>query len=169
MTDAITDLKQESREVATLIARVRDLCGDDDQAFVDTLDGETDVVEAARRVVRWMLEQDAAALSCKGLAAVYSARSAMFTERHAKAKAALLDLLNDVGLKSMPLPEATLTAKVTPPKLMGEADPESLPFKFQKVTTSVDAAAIKAALEAGETVEGYSLSNGGQTLQMKVR
>jgi hypothetical protein len=167
--DALADLKQETREVANLVARIRDLCGDDDKAFVDTLGGSTEVVEAARRVVRWMIEQDAAALSCKGLAAIYEARAKMFAERHAKAKLALLDLLNDVGLKSMPLPEAALTAKPTPPKLLGEADPETLPLKFQKVTVTADTAAIKAALEGGEQVEGYMLSNGGQTLQMRVR
>jgi hypothetical protein len=167
--DALMDLAETAREVAPLIRTLRELCGEDEQAFLDTLEGESDVTEAARRVVRWMIEQDAAALSCKGLAGIYEARASMFAERHMKAKGALLDLLNELGVKSMPLPEASLTAKATPPRVVGEADAANLPDNLRRTTYAPDKAAIKAALERGETVEGFTLSNGGQSLQVRVR
>lgn len=167
--DALQDLAQTAREVAPLIATLRDLCGDDEQAFLDTLEGEADVYEAARRVVRWMLEQDANATACKGLSGIYSARASMFSDRHDRAKAALLDLLNELGVKSMPLPEASLTAKATPPKLIGEVDAATLPDSLRRTTYAPDKAAIKEAIERGETVTGFTLSNGGQSLQVRVR
>lgn len=166
---AIHDLRQELREVAPLIAALRDLCGDDEQAFLDTLEGEADVNTAASRVVRWMLEQEANAHACKELAAVYAARASMFSARQEKAKGALLDLLNELGVKSMPLPEASLTAKATPPKLIGDVDAVHLPEHLRRTSYAPDKAAIKAELDAGRSVAGFSLSNGGQTLQVKVR
>lgn len=165
----VHELRNELVEAAGMIRTLRELCGEDERAFLDTLEGETDVTEAARRVVRWMIEQDANALSCKGLAAIYEARATMFAERHAKTKGALLDLLNELGVKSMPLPEASLTAKATPPRLLGEVDASTLPERFRRTSYAPDKAAIKAALEAGERVEGYTLSNGGQSLQVRVR
>ena len=166
---AIRDLRQEVRETASLIATLRKLCGDDEQAFLDTLEGECDINAAASRVVRWMLEQDANALVCNGLAATYVARAQMFSERHDRAKGALLDLLNELGVKSLPLPEASLTAKATPPKLIGDVDAASLPDNLRRTSYAPDKAAIKAELAAGREVSGFSLSNGGQTLQVKVR
>lgn len=166
---AIRDLSREVREVAPLVAALRDLCGDDEQAFLDTLEGESDVNAAASRVVRWMLEQDAHANACKELAAVYVARASMFANRHDKAKGALLDLLNELGVKSMPLPEASLTAKATPPKLIGDVDAATLPDNLRRTSYAADKAAIKAELEAGREVAGFSLSNGGQSLQVRVR
>lgn len=166
---AIHDLRQEVRETAPLIASLRELCGDDEQAFLDTLEGEADINAAASRVVRWMLEQEANASTCKELAAVYVARASMFSSRHDKAKGALLDLLNELGVKSMPLPEASLTAKATPPKLIGEVDAANLPDHLRRTSYAPDKAAIKAELDAGREVAGFTLSNGGQTLQVKVR
>lgn len=164
----IRNLSQEVREVAPLIETLRQLCGDDEQAFLDTLEGSTDVNEAARAVVRWMLEQEANGETCKGLSAVYAARSTMFAARHKRAKGALLDLLNELGVKSMPLPEATLSARAVGRSVVGEADPETLPDNLVRIKREPDKTAIKAALEAGQKVEGYALSNGGQTLQVKV-
>lgn len=165
---AVRDLQTELREVAPLIAKLREMCGDDEQAFLDTLEGESDVNEAARRVVRWIIEQGAAEVSCRSLAETYTARARMFAERQVRAKGGLLDLLNELGVKSMPLPEATLSAKALPPSVVGEADPAMLADAFVRIKREADKAAIKAALQAGQFVPGYSLSNGGQTLQMKV-
>lgn len=166
---AVYDLQRETHETVGLVAKLRELCGEDEQAFLDMIEGETEINEAVRAVVRWMLEQDASALMCKGLAAVYTARAGMFSERHDKTKGLLLDVLNELGVKSMPLPEATLTVKATPAKVLGEVDAATLPDNLRRISYAADKAAIKAELEAGRAVEGYTLSNGGQSLQVKVR
>lgn len=164
---AIEDMRQEHREVAGLVEKLRELCGDDEQAFLDSLEGETDLIEAARRVVRWMLEQEAQAVAVAGLADTYAARSKVFTGRANQARSALVRLMDEIGQKSLPLPEATLTAKATPPKVVGEPDVDQLSVEFVKVERKPDLAAIKAALQAGREVPGCSLSNGGRTLQVR--
>lgn len=169
MADAAQDLRQETREVANLVARLRELCGDDEQAFIDTLDGETEAVEAARRVVRWINEQDAQQTACKELAGVYSGRAAVFDERTKRGRLALFHFLTEMGLKSMPLPEATLSIVAGRVSLIGDADPALLAPELVRVKREPDRAAIKAALEAGRAVDGFSLSNSPPTLAMRVR
>lgn len=169
MADALTDLRHETHEVANLAARLRDLCGDDDQAFLDTLEGETEAVEAARRVVRWMSEQQANEGACNGLATTYKARAAVFADRVERSRLALFHFLTEMGLKSMPLPEATLSVVAGRVSVVGEADPEKLPERFVRVKREANRSAIKAALEAGERVDGFSLSNNPPTIMVRVR
>ncbi len=169
MSDALTDLRHETHEVANLAARLRDLCGDDDTAFIDTLDGESDAVEAARRVVRWLHEQGAQSVACKGLAETYRARASVFDERTERARLALFHFLSEMGLKSMPLPEATLSIIAGRAKVEGEPDVDLLPDRLVRVKREPVKAAIKAALEAGEIVRGCSLSNNPPTLMVRVR
>ena len=169
MADAIQDLRHETTEVQNLIGRLRDLCGDDERAFVDTLEGETEVVEAARRVVRWLHEQDAHKAACCGLASTYKARAAVFEERVERARLALYHFLNEMGLRSMPLPEGTLSVVAGRVAVVGDADPVTLPERFVRVKREPNRSAIKEALEAGEDVEGFSLSNNAPTLMIRVR
>lgn len=169
MSDALEDLRQETREVANLAARLRDLCGEDEQAFVDTLDGETEAVEAARRVVRWIAEQQAQEGACNGLASTYKARASMFAERQERARTALFHFLSEMGQKSMPLPEATLSIVAGRVRVEGEPDVDALRDGLVRVKREPDKAAIKAALEAGEIVPGCSLSNNAPTLMIRVR
>lgn len=167
--DAMSDLRHETHEVANLIARLREMCGDDEQAFIDTLEGESDTIEAARRVLRWIHEQGASADMCKGLATTYTARSSVFAERVERGRTSLLHFLNELGLRSMPLPEGTLTVVAGKAKVVGEADPETLPDDLVRTKREADKAAIKAALETGREVEGYTLSNGSPSLSIRVR
>lgn len=166
---AIHDFHQETSETRDLVARIRSLCGDDEQAFVDTLDGETEVIEAARRVVRWLLEQEAHAESVKGLASTYQARSKVFEDRVSGARNALFHFLQQLGLPSMPLPEATLSVRAGTVSLTGEADPADLPDDLVRIKREPNRTAIKAALEAGRDVPGYALSNAAPSLSVRVR
>jgi hypothetical protein len=169
MSDAVRDLHHEAREVSGLIAKLRELCGEDDQAFVDTLEGETEVVEAARRVLRWVHEQGAQNASCKALVALYSERAKLFEERAQRGRTGLLHFLLELGLPSMPLPEGTLIVSKGKPSLLGEPDPAKLPDELVRIKREPDRVAIKAKLEEGFRVEGCSLSNAMPTLSVRVK
>jgi hypothetical protein len=166
---AAGQLLAAGREVAGLAATIREACGDDDQAFVDTLDGETDVVEAARKVVRWLNEQAAQAQANEGLAAIYNARAKLFDGRVESARTALLQFMQETGAKTLPLPEATLTLAAGSRKVVGDLDPATLPDRFVRIKREADKTAIKQALEKGEFVPGASLSNATPTLQIRVK
>lgn len=169
MSDLAQDLRQETREVANLIATIRAACGGDVEAFTDTLDGETGVVDAASRVLRWAFEQEAQANACKALAAYYTERKDMFEERYERGCLGLFHFLNEIGQRSMPLPEATISIRAGAPQVVGAADVNSLPDHLVRTTREPNKAAINAAVKAGEKVAGYSLSNAAPTLSVRRR
>jgi len=166
--NAILELREQGREVAALAQQIRELCGDDDLAFADTLDGETDAIRAASAVVRMIAATEAMEAAAKALADRYRARAQDFASRGERARSALLHFMQEIGEKSLVLPEGTVSVKASGTrKLLGDADPASLPVQFTKIKVEVDRSQIKRALEAGETVEGFSLSNAQPALQIR--
>lgn len=162
----LADLEFTTRD---LVDRLRTLCGDDEEAFLDSLDGEADTTDAARRVLRWANEQEAQAEAMKGLADTYASRAKVLMGRKDGARNALFHFLEYLGVKSMQLPEGTLSIRAGTPSLAGEADPATLPDDLVRIKREADRTAIKKALEAGRVVEGYALSNGAPSLSVRVR
>jgi hypothetical protein len=169
MNHALADLQDLQFTTRDLVDRLRTLCGDDEEAFLDTLDGEADTTEAARRVLRWANEQEAAAESMKGLSATYASRAAVLLGRKDGARTALFHFLEYLGVKSMQLPEGTLSIRAGTAQLVGEVDPASLPDDLVRIKREPDKTAIKKALEGGREVPGYTLSNGAPSLSVRVR
>jgi hypothetical protein len=162
-------LRAAGREVSALASNLRALCGDDDQALVDTLDGETSAVETARRVLRWVDEQGAMSEAVKKLADEYAQRAKLLKDRAHGGRAALLQFMQEIGAKTMPLPEATLSVTQGQPQVAGEPDVAALPKHLLRLKAEPDMAAIKAELQAGRAVPGCSLSNAGPSLQIRKR
>lgn len=165
----LANLTHHAREIAELIASIREAAGDDDQAFVDTLEGETDAIDLARKVVRWLNEQEAHEKANKELAETYRARAKVFEDRQGRARSALLHFLLETGSKSMPLPEATLSVIAPRAKIVGEPDPAILPDALVRIKREPDKTAILAALKGGEIVPGCTLGNGSPSLMVKTR
>lgn len=161
----------ELHDPATLeLARqLREMCGDDDLAFLDTLDGCSNAVEAVRSTLRAIAAWEALESSAKALADRYRARSQDFAARQDRARNALVQFMGDTGEKSMVLPEGTITRKAGTVKVVGEGDPETMAPEFvrTKTTRELDKVAIKRALEQGAEVPGFALSNGCETLQIR--
>lgn len=169
MNHALADLQDLQFTTRDLVDRLRTLCGDDEEAFLDTLDGEADTTEAARRVVRWTQEQAAQAGAMDGLSETYAARAKVFKARVEGGRNALFHFLQYLGVRSMALPECTLSIRNGTAGLSGEADPANLPDDLVRIKREPDKAAIKKALEAGREVPGYTLSNGAPSLSVRVR
>jgi hypothetical protein len=157
------------RPIQELARQIREMCGDDDQAFVDSLEGVSDTVDAARRVVRLLIETNAAEESMKGLSATYGARAKVHADRSERIRGALLNFLQEVGTKNLPLPEATLTVATGQPRLVGTPDIATLPLELTRTTREPSLTAIKAALVAGQKLPGLSLSNAMPVLKVRTK
>lgn len=164
---AVAQLRQQSREIAALAHQIRELCGDDDLAFADTLDGETDAIRAASAVVRTIAAMEAMEEAAKGLSNRYGARAKDFADRAGRARSALLQFMGEIGEKSLILPEGTVTVKAGTRKVVGDPDPREMPPQFVRIKHELDRAAVKSALERGETVPGCELSNATPALQIR--
>ena len=155
------------REIADLAKSIREACGEDDTAFVDTLDGETSAIDAARAVVRWIDVQEANSEAMKQLAKGYQARAKVLEERGDGARRALLRFMQEIGERTLPLPEATLSVRQGQRSLVGDAEPLTLPGEFVKVKHEIDRTAIKRHLENGGSLQGFALSNGAPSLAIR--
>lgn len=167
--DGFSDLRAVPPQIAALAAAIREACGDDDQAFTDTLDGCTDAVEAARAAVRFIGECEAYEAACKALAQRYSERAKVFSDREARTRDAIAHFMQEIGEKKLALPEATVSLSAGSPSVVGEPDVAALPDHLVRTKREPDRTAIKQALVDGHVVPGCSLSNARPRLTIRVR
>lgn len=163
------DLKSRGREVAALWQSIRAIAGEeDDQTVIDTVDGEGDAIQGLRYAVRMAMECEANAGAAKQLAGDYRDRQKVLENRAERFRQSAAAFLQEVGEKSLRLPEATISWRHTGPQIIGDipsaADLPDNCVKFQRVKHEPS---IKAALEAGESIPGLSLSNGGVGLTVR--
>lgn len=167
--DALRTLHDRGREIAPLAQAIRELAGDDDLAFMDTLDGETDAIKAASQAVRMVAAMETLEEAAKALASRYSARAGDFAERAQRCRDAIAHFMGEIGEKKLTLPEGTVTLASGTPALAGEADVDALAPEFVRVTKAPDRVAIKKAIQEGREVPGFALSNARPRLQIRTR
>lgn len=165
---AVVNLQHRAREVADLWKAVRSIAGDDDQTVVDTVDGETDAIECLRRTVGLAIEAEAHAEACKALVASYTDRRRVLEDRAERYRMAVASFLQEVGEKSVRLPEATISWRDAPARLVGDCPAAAdLPDNCVKLVRTKHEPSIKEALANGAVIPGLSLSNGGVSLTIR--
>lgn len=166
---AYDHLRDKGREVAALWQAVRAIAGeDDDQAVVDTMDGETDAISALRRVIRMALEAEANAEACKALTQTYKDRQKTLEDRAERLRGHAAAFMQEVGEKTLRLPEGTISWRADGPKLKGDVpSAANLPDDCVKFQRMKHEPSIKAALESGRTIGDLYLSNGGVALTIR--
>ena len=164
-------LERQTAGVKALADAMRPAIGEDDDALADLIEGETDALEAASRLLRWMGERQANSAALKAYEADLSARRKRLDDGIATARAALSRFMETVGLSKLDRPEATVSIREAGPSVVYgiDFDPEALPEELRRWKCEADRPAVKAALEAGEEVPGATLNNGGTVLTVRVK
>lgn len=167
MSDTRRALQEETEAARSLLANVRDIIGDDEEAVRDAIEGETNLIEAIEATVARIAEveahQDAIATQIKAM----GERKSRFEAQGERLRTALTVAMGAADLKKLELPLATLSRKPVPPKavITNETD---IPSKFWKPSDpKLDRKAVLDALKAKETVPGAELSNGSETIAIK--
>ena len=155
--------------IAEIAAILRGILGDDedDDAFLDTLDGETDAVDMADRMLARLMEVEMLSEAAKAQEAALKARRARLDARVDHIRAGIGQLLDAMGVKKLERPLATVS------RLQGRVsvridDDDAIPTQLCKIMRSPDRAAIKLQLEAGEVVPGASLVRGEDSVSVRV-
>ena len=155
-----------------MAAQLRDMLGDDfdSETFLDTLDGETDALDVADRIIARMLDSEALAEAVRGQEAELKARRERIDARADAYRRQLLPLLNAIGEKKLERPRATISRRAGLVSVQ-ITDPASIPSQLQRVKTIAepDKAAIKAQLQAGEDVPGAALVYGDDGVTVRVK
>jgi hypothetical protein len=166
MTDVIA-LSREADAAQSLLANLRDIIGDDEQAATDAIEGETNLIETITAVVHRINEIAAHKDGIKDYVGRVKSRLERLERQEELMRTALLSAMATAGLKKLELPTATITLKATPPSatIISEAD---IPPQFWKPQEpKLDKKAVLDALKAKQDVPGAMLSNGGETLQIR--
>jgi hypothetical protein len=152
--------------------KLRELLSADEpdvQAVLDTLEGETNLHEALAELAKSALEDEAMANGLKDYLASLKERKSRLLNTAQTKRGLIIMAMERAKLDKVKQPEVTVSIVPTQPKLVIN-DEAKIPAKFFKQPDPVlDEAAIRAALEAKEIVEGASLSNGGVTVTLRAK
>jgi hypothetical protein len=153
-------------QVEGIAAMLSDELSDDERAYLDALEGETDLYEWCRRLLERIEEDEGVQAALAEQIGDRTLRKSRAAERVKAARQALTALLECARLDKLVLPEATLSVRDVPPKAI-VTDEAAVPDELCKVTRRPDMAAIKAGVETGAAVPGVSFDNGGTTLTIR--
>lgn len=167
MSDLQRTLKEEAEAARVLLANIRDIIADDEDAAATAVEGETNLIEAIAAAVEQVAADEAHAEAIAAVAKRYAERKSRLEARAERARAAIAVAMDMAGLKKVELPQAVLTIKATPPKAI-VTDEAAIPSRFWKpADPKLDKKAVLDALKAGDKIDGAELSNGGTTLQIR--
>jgi hypothetical protein len=155
----------------SLIASLGDDADEDanDQALLlDTLEGETDVLEIAKRLVRAALDAEAMAEAVERRIHDLNARAARFAARANSARETVKQMLDALGVHRLTAEDFTVSLRMGPGKPL-VTDPELLEDEFVRVSRSPNLTAIGKAQGEGRSVRGAARTNGSLILQVKTK
>lgn len=140
-------------EIRRLADSIREICGDDEDTFLDTLDGETDAVDVLAKLIQERLEVLGYEATNKELAEQYKRRADKMASKADAINQQMKHLLNAMGVKKVN--HALATVSITKPRWSVEVvDEAQVPTQLKITTSKPDLRAIKKILDDGEPVPG---------------
>ena len=145
---------------------VRDQFGDDDELLADMLEGETNAFEA----LDTLLEREAVIRShitaMKARKQEVADRLATLEVRQKNGRTIMGKLLEAMQSRKVERAEGTVSFRAVAPSVI-DGPVSTLPDRLTKTEVKPDKAAIKEALQAGEEIPGWAMSNGGETISVR--
>lgn len=143
---------------------------DDEETYLDTLDGATDALDLLdREIAREQADRALVAALADHIKALKARADRIDMRADARRKVQLL-ILNAIGLRKVERPLATLSLRAGSMSVR-ITDEASIPSQLCTIKTiaSPDKTAIRAQIEAGETVPGAELVRGDETLSVRIK
>lgn len=153
-------------EINALMNTFPDLA-DDEEMRADVLEGETEIDEVLTRIIGHIQAAELNDELTAKLAQKYTARRKQFQRRSDFFRALVLRIMTMADLRKKVLPAGTISVRNLIKKAIIN-DEEKLPDAYIKITKTPDRAKITNALNDGDEVDGASLSNGGETISLRI-
>lgn len=154
------------REIQSLIAAYPELA-EDEELRASMVEGSTEAFDVLARCVAHEAEAKAMSTALASRMDDLKIRVSRFEKRRDAMRDLIFRIMSAADLRKAELPEATLSIRPGVAKVIVENEGD-LPDDFWRVTRSVDKAAIRDALKAGKFVPGATMSNGEETLSIRV-
>lgn len=142
---------------------------EDEEAWIASLESETDVSELLTSIVRRIEDTKALVIGTKDRFEELKARKQRFEHRVDSLRDMAFKIMSAAELPKLELSEATLSIRKGQPKVIGEPDMNKLPEECRKYTVTPDTGEIKKALERGFPIAGCELSNGEPSISIRVK
>ncbi len=167
MSDLKRTLHNEGEAARALLASIRNVVGDDDEAIADAVEGETNLIEAIDASLDRLAEIEALNEAISNLVKSYKERSDRLDHQAEQIRAALSLAMTTAGLRKVERPAGTLSLRAVPPKAIITSEVD-LPARFYvEQNPKLDKKAVLDALKAGEKIPGAELSNGSETISLR--
>lgn len=163
-------MKIDTTLIGIVSQELQAMLGDDfdPETFWDTLDGETDVLDIADRLLSVRAEARALSDAAKAQADDLAARAKRIGERARACDKALSALLGATGQKKLERPAATVSVRKGSLSV-AITDETAIPSQLCKTVVTPDKTAIKAQLQQGENVPGAELRTGEDGVTVRVK
>jgi Siphovirus Gp157 len=141
---------------------------EDDQALLDTLEGETDIKEQIAELIR---DARRAAAMAKGLAEImkdHATRKSRLEHRSERNRGIAFAAMQNCGLPRVEAPDLTISISPGVPSVI-IADEAAVPDSLCKIERTPMKSEIAKLLKSGEFVPYASLSNGAPVLKVSAR
>ncbi len=167
MISALANSVQEYRTLCARLLRDMPELKDDPECLLDTLDGITDTKEEIAALVNSALDDEATVVGLDARLKALVDRRAYLQERAKRKRAVALNYMSDLGFKNIKTLDVTISRRFVPPSVM-IIDEKQIPDAYMRIKKEPNKVIIKEALAHGDFVPGAALSNGSETLTVKV-
>jgi len=141
----------------------------DDETLRDTVEGLTNLPELLARILRSHLDDLALLAALRARILDMQERFARLEVRADKKRALVASVMERADIKKLTEPDFTASLRQVPPGLV-VVDERAVPDPFWKPQPpKLDRKGLLAALNAGQSVPGASLGNGGTTITVRTR
>ena len=155
-------------EIRRLADSIREICGDDEDTLLDTLDGETDAVDVLGKLIEERLKVLGYEAANKELAEQYKRRADKMASKADAINQQMRHLLNAMGVKKVN--HALATVSITKPRWSVEVvDEAQVPTQLKITTSKPDLRAIRKILDDGEYVPGCKPKKGYEGITVRIK
>lgn len=162
------DPLQVQQQIANLLLQYPEL-QEDAVLRADMIEAETDANELLTQIVRRIEDAKALRDGTKDRLDDLKNRKDRFGRRIDALRELALKIMDAANLRSVELPEATLSIRKEQLQIVGEPDLARLPDSLVKIIREPDKGAIKEALQSGRSVPGCELGNGQPSISIRIK
>jgi len=152
----------------TLVAEQLDDHKDDLNAFWDTLDGETDILDFVGVMLERLLETESQIDAIDLLINKYITRKSGLAKRKDDIKNSLHKVMKWTGQKKIPHAIATISERKGV-DVVNITNVKDIPSQLCKVTVTPDKTEIKKQLQAGVKIDGAELVQTSETISIRMK
>ena len=155
-------------QIRELADSIRLYTGDDQDTFLDTLDGETDAMDILGKLVQERAECSIYEGAAKELAKMYAGRAKRLSAKQDAISITIGQLMDAMRQTKIQHPLATIsrTKARWSVKIVNQDD---IPSQLTTVTVKPDLVAIKKQMDQGETVSGCEVNPGQPSITVRIK